>query len=54
MGEALSDAAAPLSVRRYAHYTTQLPGGRGATREVCELIMQAQGTLDAQLAPYMK
>ena len=45
--------AAPPSVRQYAHYTTQLPGGRGAAREVCELIMQAQGTLDAQLAPYM-
>lgn len=46
--------AAPASVRQFAHYTTQLPGGKGAAREVCELIMRAQGTLDAQLAPYLK
>ncbi|MBI5750978.1 MAG: HAD family hydrolase [Hydrogenophilales bacterium] len=46
--------AAPESVRQYAHYVTRLPGGKGAAREVCELIMRAQGTLDAQLAPYLK
>lgn len=46
--------AAPESVQQYAHYVTQLPGGKGAAREVCELIMRAQGTLDAQLAPYLK
>ena len=41
-------------VKQYAHYVTQLPGGRGAAREACELIMGAQGTLDNQLAPYLK
>lgn len=46
--------AAPDCVRQYSHYVTQLPGGRGAAREVCELIMRAQDTLDAQLAPYLK
>lgn len=46
--------SAPALVRQYAHYTTRLPGGRGAVRELCELIMRAQGTLDAQLAPYLK
>ena len=46
--------AAPESVRHYTHYVTQLPGGKGAAREVCELIMRAQGTLEAQLAPYLK
>lgn len=46
--------AAPESVRQYSHYATRLPGGKGAAREVCELIMRAQGTLDAQLAPYLK
>lgn len=46
--------AAPESVRQYSHYVTRLPGGKGAAREVCELIMRAQGTLDAQLAPYLK
>ncbi len=46
--------SAPALVRQYAHYVTRLPGGRGAVRELCELIMRAQGTLDAQLAPYLK
>lgn len=41
-------------VKQYAHYITRLPGGRGAAREVCELLMRAQGTLDAQLAPYLR
>jgi 3-deoxy-D-manno-octulosonate 8-phosphate phosphatase (KDO 8-P phosphatase) len=41
-------------MKQYAHYTTQRQPGRGAAREVCELIMRAQGTLDSQLAPYLK
>lgn len=41
-------------MKQYAHYTTQRQAGCGAAREVCELIMRAQGTLDAQLAPYLK
>ncbi len=44
---------APELVRQHAHYVTGLPGGRGAVREVCDLIMQVQGTLDASLAPYL-
>jgi len=40
-------------VFEYAHFVTQRDGGNGAVREVCELIMAAQGTLDAQLAPYL-
>lgn len=32
-----------------AHWQTPLNGGRGAARNVCELIMQAQNTLDEQL-----
>jgi len=46
--------AAPESVKLYAHYVAQNPGGKGAAREVCELIMRAQGTFDAQLEPYLK
>ena len=53
-GLSITVPAAPALVRRYAHYVTQLPGGRGAAREVCELIMRAQNTLDTQLAPYLK
>jgi len=41
-------------VRENSAYVTQRRGGHGAVREACELIMSAQGTLDAQLAPYLK
>lgn len=52
-GLALSVPAATAVVRQHAHYVTRLGGGHGAVREVCEAIMQAQGTLDAQLEPYL-
>ncbi|MFA7239972.1 MAG: HAD-IIIA family hydrolase [Sulfuricellaceae bacterium] len=53
-GLAISVPAASEVVRRHAHYVTRLGGGRGAVREACEAIMQAQGALDAQLEPYLK
>jgi len=53
-GLSIAVPAAPDSVKQYAHYVTRLSGGRGAVREVCERIMRAQGTLDTQLAPYLK
>jgi 3-deoxy-D-manno-octulosonate 8-phosphate phosphatase (KDO 8-P phosphatase) len=52
-GLALSVPGAPQIVQDRAHYVTQRAGGHGAVREVCELLMAAQGTLDAQLAPYL-
>lgn len=54
VGLALSVPAAPQMVRDRAHYISQREAGHGAVREVCEMIMGAQGTLDAQLAPYLK
>jgi 3-deoxy-D-manno-octulosonate 8-phosphate phosphatase (KDO 8-P phosphatase) len=54
VGLALSVPAAPQLVRDHAHYVTQREAGYGAVREVCELIMAAQGTLQTQLAPYLK
>ena len=53
-GLAICVPAAPALVKRQAHYVTCLEGGRGAVREICEMIMQAQDTLDAQLATYLK
>jgi 3-deoxy-D-manno-octulosonate 8-phosphate phosphatase (KDO 8-P phosphatase) len=53
-GLAVCVPAAPALVKQHAHYITQLPGGGGAVRELCELIMQAQGTFEMQLAPYLK
>lgn len=54
VGLALSVPDAPQVVRDRAHYVTRRNGGHGAVREVCELLMSAQGTLDAQLARYLK
>ncbi len=53
VGLAVSVPDAPLLVRENSHYVTQRDGGHGAVREACEFIMSAQGTLDAQLAPYL-
>lgn len=50
---AITVPEAPQIVRDHAHYVSQRNGGYGAVREVCELIMSAQGTLDSQLAPYL-
>lgn len=54
VGLALSVPAAPQIVRDHAHYISQRAAGHGAVREVCELILGAQGNLDTQLAPYLK
>lgn len=40
--------------RQHAVYITEHAGGVGAVREVCDLIMQAQGTLGAVLNGYIK
>ena len=53
VGFSISVPNAPQLVRDHAHYLAQREGGHGAVREACELIMSAQGTLDAQLAPYL-
>jgi len=54
VGLAICVPESPLLVRKHSHYVTQRGGGYGAVREACELIMSAQGTLDAQLASYLK
>jgi len=43
----------PSLVRQHAHYVTGASGGRGAVRELTELIMQAQGTFDKAMEPYL-
>lgn len=42
-GLAVAVADATEETKGNAHYVTQLPGGFGAVREVCELILKAQG-----------
>jgi 3-deoxy-D-manno-octulosonate 8-phosphate phosphatase (KDO 8-P phosphatase) len=43
----------PDAVKARSHYVTQRGGGDGAVRELCELIMRAQGTIEAALARYL-
>lgn len=45
VGLSIAVADAHPLVQRQSHWRTQSPGGRGAGREACELIMDAQGTL---------
>ena len=49
-GLAVTVPHATPSVRARAHFVTGRDGGMGAVREVCELILAAQGTLAAQHA----
>lgn len=51
LGMAVANAAD--FVRRHAHGVTQAKGGEGAAREYCELILRAQGNLDAALNKYL-
>jgi 3-deoxy-D-manno-octulosonate 8-phosphate phosphatase (KDO 8-P phosphatase) len=43
---------APEPIRRRAHYVTRSEGGAGAVRELAELILAAQGKLEALLDAY--
>ena len=40
-------------VKPYARFISSKGGGRGAAREVCEFILEAQGKLDDALAPFL-
>ena len=53
VGLAIAVQDAHNLVKQHSHWITPNPGGRAAARDVCELIMQAQGSLDAQLKPYL-
>ncbi|MEW6038298.1 MAG: 3-deoxy-manno-octulosonate-8-phosphatase KdsC [Pseudomonadota bacterium] len=48
---AVADAH-PLAAEQ-AHWLTARTGGAGAAREVCDLIMHAQGTFDAAMARFL-
>ena len=51
-GLAVAVADAHPLVQRHAHWRTASAGGRGAARDFCELLMEAQGTLDTMMARY--
>jgi 3-deoxy-D-manno-octulosonate 8-phosphate phosphatase (KDO 8-P phosphatase) len=52
-GFAVAVADAHFAVKQRADFCTQSPGGLGAVREVCDLIMQVQGTFDNVLQSYL-
>lgn len=54
VGLAIAVQDAHTLVKQHAHWTTPQGGGRGAVRDVCELILQAQGRLDAALGHYLQ
>ncbi|OGT21145.1 MAG: 3-deoxy-D-manno-octulosonate 8-phosphate phosphatase [Gammaproteobacteria bacterium RBG_16_57_12] len=53
VGLAIAVQDAHELVKKHAHWQTPNAGGRGAARDVCELIMEAQGTLEAQMSRYL-
>jgi 3-deoxy-D-manno-octulosonate 8-phosphate phosphatase (KDO 8-P phosphatase) len=54
VGLAIAVYDAVKEVKDFADWNTTLAGGQGAVREVCDLIMQAQGTFADIVATYKK
>jgi 3-deoxy-D-manno-octulosonate 8-phosphate phosphatase (KDO 8-P phosphatase) len=53
VGFAASVPNGHAEVRSRVHYVTQAFGGRGAAREICDLILRSQGNYEAAMAPYL-
>ena len=53
VGLGVAVAGAINQVKSGAHLTTQLHGGRGAVREVCDFILHAQNKQDSALNKYL-
>ncbi|HIP81396.1 MAG TPA: 3-deoxy-manno-octulosonate-8-phosphatase KdsC [Leucothrix mucor] len=53
VGLSIAVADAHWFVREHADWTTQEKGGKGAGREVCEFILEAQGKLNILLNNYL-
>ncbi len=49
VGLSIAVADAHPSILPFAHWVTAKPGGEGAAREVCDLIMDAQGNLNRMI-----
>jgi 3-deoxy-D-manno-octulosonate 8-phosphate phosphatase (KDO 8-P phosphatase) len=54
VGLAIAVNDANFAVKQRADWHTRLPGGHGAVREVCDLIIQAQGHFDEVVSAYLK
>lgn len=53
VGLPIAVADAHFEVKNYADWITEQRGGQGAVREVCELIMEAQGKLEDRIKAYL-
>lgn len=53
VGLAVAVADAHHLVKQHAHWQTPHGGGQGAARDVCELIMEANGTLATEMQNYL-
>ena len=53
VGLAIAVGDAHYYVKQHAHWVTQTHGGRGAGREVCEMLLHAHGKLHSKLASYL-
>jgi 3-deoxy-D-manno-octulosonate 8-phosphate phosphatase (KDO 8-P phosphatase) len=53
VGLAIAVQDAHPMVKRHAHWITPSAGGEGAGREVCEMLMHAQGTYTAEMLRYL-
>jgi len=53
VGLAIAVQDAHELVRKHSHWQTPSRGGRGAARDVCEMLMQARGVLEDELDSYL-
>lgn len=54
VGLPISVPNAPKVMHQYVNLVTQSKGGKGAVREVCDLIMQAQGTYQTAIDKFLQ
>ncbi|WP_126453400.1 3-deoxy-manno-octulosonate-8-phosphatase KdsC [Sulfuriflexus mobilis] len=54
VGLAIAVQDAHPMVLKHAHWQTPSPGGRGAGRDVCEMLMEAHGVLQQTLNSYLQ
>ncbi len=53
VGLAIAVQDADAVVKKHAHWITPSMGGKGAARDVCEFIMEGQGTLQDQIERHL-
>ncbi|WP_297527566.1 3-deoxy-manno-octulosonate-8-phosphatase KdsC [Thiohalobacter sp.] len=54
VGLAIAVQDAHPFVKQHAHWITPSCGGRGAARDVCELLLEARGKLNAEFESYLE